>query len=154
MFRSVIKMAAMGCFVTAISATAASSSRNLQQEEANRKLVLDFVNAANPKQVNEFIDKNVADNYRQHNPGVADGKEGMRAFFKDMMERFPNQKARVVHVAADGDLVWLHAHLTMNSKDPGMSLVDIFRIENGKFVEHWDIMQPVPEKSANNNSMF
>lgn len=137
-------------FLAATAADADPHARNLQKEEANRKVVMEFFNAENL----ESRMKNVADNYKQHNPNVADGKQGVRAFFAEMGKRYPNMHARVVRVAADGDLVWVHAHLTKSPEDPGLALVDIFRVENGKLVEHWDIMQPVPENAANGNSMF
>jgi predicted SnoaL-like aldol condensation-catalyzing enzyme len=50
--------------------------------------------------------------------------------------------------------VALHSHLTRKPGDRGMAVVDIFRLENGKIVEHWDVVQEVPETSANNNTMF
>lgn len=138
--------------MTMFSATTseATPARDLQREEDNRRIVMEFFNT-------EDIDirlKNVAENYKQHNPNVADGRQGVRAFFTEMKRLHPQMKARVARVAADGDLVWVHAHLTQSPEDPGIALVDIFRVENGKIVEHWDIMQPVPEKAANANSMF
>ena len=53
-----------------------------------------------------------------------------------------------------GDLVWLHVHSTNGAGDRGRAIVDIFRVENGRIAEHWDVVQPVPEKSANGNTMF
>lgn len=96
----------------------------------------------------------MADDYRQHNPTVADGKAGVVAFFAEQFRLYPNSTARVARVAADGDLVWVHAHLTRFPGDPGIALVDIFRVRDGKLVEHWDVMQEVPATSANNNTMF
>ena len=62
--------------------------------------------------------------------------------------------ARIVRSAADGDLVWLHLNSTQNAQDRGEAIVDIFRVEDGRIVEHWDVIQPVPETSANENTMF
>lgn len=131
-------------------ANAHEAGRDLAREEANRKIVLAFFDTDD---IDERL-KNVADNYKQHNPLVADGKEGVRKFFTEMHKLYPTMKARVVHVAADGDLVWVHAHLTVSAQDPGSALVDIFRLENGKIVEHWDVIQPVPPTATNRNSMF
>lgn len=147
----VISLVAASLCLTACSAPRAESvSRDVQKEEANRKIVMEMFSA---KSVEE-ITKNMADDYKQHNPTVADGKKGAQDFFTDLLKRFPNQKARVIHVAADGDYVWVHAHLTMSPEDPGVALVDIWRLKDGKMVEHWDIMQPVPAKTASGNPMF
>lgn len=62
--------------------------------------------------------------------------------------------ARIVRSAADGDLVYLHVHATEHPGDRGEAVVDIFRVKDGKIVEHWDVIQPVPETSANRNTMF
>lgn len=124
--------------------------RNIAQEEANRAVVMKFATAPDV----ETAMKLIADDYKQHNPTVADGKAGVVAFFTDMKKRFPDTSLRVYKTAADGDLVWLHGHLKMSPEDPGFSLVDIFRVRDGKLVEHWDIMQPIPKESANTNSMF
>lgn len=56
--------------------------------------------------------------------------------------------------AADGDLVWLHVHSTNGEADRGRAVIDIFRVEDGKIVEHWDVIQGVPAESANDNTMF
>jgi predicted SnoaL-like aldol condensation-catalyzing enzyme len=52
------------------------------------------------------------------------------------------------------DLVWLHVHATNGAKDRGQAIIDIFRVKNGKIVEHWDVIQAVPETAANKNTMF
>ena len=56
--------------------------------------------------------------------------------------------------ATDGDLVFLHNHSTTSENDRGRAIVDIFRVKDRKIVEHWDVIQPVPEKAVNNNTMF
>lgn len=132
------------------TAQADAPGRDLAKEEANRKIVLEFFATDD---IDERL-KNVADDYKQHNPIVADGKAGVRKFFTDMYKLYPGMKARVVHVAAEGDLVWIHAHLTTSPQDPGSALVDIFRVVDGKIVEHWDVIQPVPPQATNRNSMF
>lgn len=141
---------AMGAMIVAVPTAEAKTAQQVQQEEANRKLVLSIFESNDP----EMIIGLMADDYKQHNPAVADGKAGAAVFFRDMFKKFPNSKAQVYRSAADGDLVWVHAHLVMDPKDPGIALVDIFRVKDGKLVEHWDIMQPVPAAAANSHSMF
>ena len=68
--------------------------------------------------------------------------------------RFPNQRGEIKRVIAEGDLVVLHVHSTRGDDAPGRAIIDIFRIENGKVVEHWDVIQDIPAQAANTNGMF
>src|ERR1044072_5096148 len=122
-----------------ISAANTKSADNLHTEAKNRELILSMFSAGSARVITDLM----ADDYRQHNPTVADGKAGAIEFFAEQFRLYPDAKARVVHVAADGDLVWAHAHIVRFPKDPGLALVDIFRIRDGKLVEHWDVIQNV-----------
>lgn len=92
--------------------------------------------------------------YRQHNSQAADGGEAFIAFVHRFTGAFPNFRLDVKRVVAEGDLVVMHSHLVREPGERGAAVVDIFRLEDGKIVEHWDVVQDVPEKAANNNSMF
>jgi predicted SnoaL-like aldol condensation-catalyzing enzyme len=93
--------------------------------------------------------------YRQHNPLIEDGMEGVRKFGAWITANHPDAHCEIKRVFADGDYVILHSHSHGLSDNPrGEAVVDIFRWEDGKVVEHWDVIQPVPEKAANNNTMF
>ena len=110
--------------------------------------------ALNQKKVDEAIDKYLAPPYTQHNPQVPDGIEGARAGLTGLLKQVPGWHYDFKRVLVDGDLVVIHSHVTTGSGDRGMAVADIFRAENGKFVEHWDVVQPVPESAANENTMF
>ena len=89
--------------------------------------------------------------YRQHNPRIEDGMEGL----KKSVAWLADARCEIKRVFADRDYVILHSHwhgLTDNPR--GEAVVDIFRLEDGKVVEHWDVIQPIPEASANGNTMF
>ncbi|NWJ24270.1 hypothetical protein BJG94_05970 [Rhizobium sp. Td3] len=133
---------------------AQTASRDLVQEEANRKLVIEFYDRFFNRHETEEAARVVADDYRQHNPEVPDGKAPFLSFFTGFFKDNPNSKARIVRSSTDGDLVWLHIHSTNGEKDNGQAVVDIFRVADGKIVEHWDVIQNVPETSANQNTMF
>lgn len=133
---------------------AQTATRDFAQEEANRKLVIEFYDTVFNK---HEVDKGAAvlvDSYKQHNPMVPDGKAPFVNYFTGFFKENPQSKARIVRSATDGDLVYLHIHSTENESDRGRAIVDIFRVTDGKITEHWDVIQPVPETAANNNTMF
>jgi predicted SnoaL-like aldol condensation-catalyzing enzyme len=93
--------------------------------------------------------------YRQHNPLIEDGMEGVKKFVAWIIANHPNARGEIKRIFADGDHVILHSHWHGLSDNPGgEAVVDIFRLEGGKVVEHWDVIQPIPETSANANTMF
>ena len=96
----------------------------------------------------------VGDEYIQHNPLVGDGAEPLIAYFEKMAREYPNKSIEFVRSIAEGDLVALHTHQIWPDGDEYVTM-DFFRFdENGKIVEHWDVMQTIPEKSENNNTMY
>ncbi len=93
--------------------------------------------------------------YRQHNPLIEDGEDGVRKFVAWIAATHPDAHGEIKRVFADGDYVILHSHWHGLSDSPrGEAVVDIFRLENNKMVEHWDVIQPIPEQAANSNTMF
>jgi predicted SnoaL-like aldol condensation-catalyzing enzyme len=97
----------------------------------------------------------LAPEYHQHNPAIPSGTEGLRETFTAFFQQFPQLVVDRKRVIAEGDLVAIHAHYRTSPEDRGQSVVDIFRVRaDGKIVEHWDVVQDVPETSANDNTMF
>jgi predicted SnoaL-like aldol condensation-catalyzing enzyme len=126
-----------------------------KKEDNNKKLVQDFYNLAlNEHKPAEAMKKYVGDKYIQHNPNVPNGPEPFINYFEGYFKQNPHSKNEIKKALADGDLVALHVLAKKDDKDPGSAIVDIFRVDKGKIVEHWDVIQPVPAKSANNNTMF
>ncbi|MCK1361750.1 nuclear transport factor 2 family protein [Bradyrhizobium sp. 199] len=124
------------------------------QEESNRKTVLDFYEKGlNQKDADAAL-AHVGDRYVQHNPNAADGAEGFRKFIGFLREKFPNSRSEIKRSLVDGDFVILHVHAVREPGSRGNAIVDIFKLENGKIVEHWDVVQPIAESPANNNTMF
>ena len=125
------------------------------QLEANKKIVREWNELAiNQRKPEEAVAKYLGPNYRQHNPGAGDGPEPFIKTVKRFAQIFPELRMEPKRIIAEGDLVVLHSHLILKPGDRGTAVVDIFRLENGKIVEHWDVLQEVPETSANNNTMF
>jgi predicted SnoaL-like aldol condensation-catalyzing enzyme len=127
------------------------------QEEANKKTVVDFYDKAINQKDFAAASVHLGDKYIQHNPLAADGPEGLKAFLEFAKTNLVTYKTEFKRVFADGDYVIVHAHAKANPADPadrGTAVMDIFRLEKGKVVEHWDVAQPVPEQAANTNTMF
>lgn len=102
----------------------------------------------------EAAEKYLDPDYIQHNPNVPTGRQPFIDFFVPFFAKNPEARSEIKRIAADGDLVFLHVHSKLKKTERGNAIVDIFRVANGKIVEHWDVIQPVPEKAANNNYMF
>ncbi|PEC81730.1 pyruvate kinase [Bacillus cereus] len=130
------------------------SKDNVTEKEKNKKMVVDFYNEVFNKHNIDIIPKYVSEDYKQHNPFVAYGRKAFMDFFKEDFVKNPNSSAEMKRVVAEGDTVALHVHSRTNSQDKGVAIVDIFRIKDGKIVEHWDVIQEIPNEAANNNTMF
>jgi predicted SnoaL-like aldol condensation-catalyzing enzyme len=87
-------------------------------------------------------------------PFAADGFDGLRNYVKWIAENYPNTRGEIKRVFAEGDYVLLHCHYAGFFGENGDAIVDIFRMEDGKVVEHWDVIQAIPKTSLNENTMF
>src|SRR5512135_2876969 len=125
------------------------------QLEANKKIIREWhALALEQRKPEEAVAKYLGAHHRQHNPGAANGGEPFIATVKWMAQTYPDFRMETKRIIAEGNYVVLHSHLILKPDDRGRAIVDIFRLENGKIVEHWDVVQEVPESSANNNTMF
>ena len=132
----------------------APCAASAQTPEANKKNVVEFYNKALNDKDFDAASKYLGSRYTQHNPVAADGPEGLKGFLGFLRDKFPNSRSEIKRVFADGDYVILHVHAVREPGTRGRAIIDIFKLENGKIVEHWDVAQDVPEKAANSNSMF
>ena len=122
----------------------------LEKNKSNAKAFYDLMfNQCKPR---EAIEQFVGDEYVQHNPHVADGKEAFIEYFERMAAEYPGKMSHFKRAVAEGNLVVLHCHQEWPG-DQDYAGIDIFRFdENGKIVEHWDNMEPIPARSEWKNT--
>lgn len=122
--------------------------------EQNKKNAIAFYKMAYEGDPKGAVLQYVGEEYIQHNPDVADGKQGFIDYFERMQNEYADKSIEFVRCIAEGDLVALHTHQTWPGNDEYVTM-DFFRFDrHGKICEHWDAIQQVPKESANPNKMY
>jgi predicted SnoaL-like aldol condensation-catalyzing enzyme len=125
--------------------------------ERNKNVVIDYYRTAFGGDPRKAVADHFGPRYTQHNPDAEDGPEAFIGFVTWLRGEFPGLRLDIKRVIAEGDMVVTHSHLDLDPGDPanpGRALADYFRLEDGKVVEHWDVIQDVPARAANGNGMF
>jgi predicted SnoaL-like aldol condensation-catalyzing enzyme len=121
--------------------------------ERNKEIVTKFYDLIINKKDFEAARPYIGKRYKQHNPLVKDYPEGLKEFIGFLKENYPEARSEIKRVIAEDDYVVLHVH-SIRTEKIERAIIEIFRLENGKIEEHWDVIQEIPEKSANPNGMF
>jgi predicted SnoaL-like aldol condensation-catalyzing enzyme len=124
------------------------------EEQANLERVLAVYREVLIPMDPDKVEQHLPPRYIQHSSLAEPGLDALKRWLTHVRKESPNAEQRIHRAFADGDHVIVHVHVVRWPGDPGLAVVDIFRCENGEIVEHWDVIQDVPVKSINPNSMF
>ena len=151
--RAVLLMAAAG-LVLPLGGPRVRATDEPQVEPA-KKVVIEFCEKAFNQKDFDAAKSYFGPQFVDHNPGApADGIEGMKRFLGFLRSKFPLASYEIKRVFAEGDYVIVHAHGVREPGTPGRAIVEIFRLDHGKIVEHWDVAQDIPEHSPNPHPFF
>lgn len=131
------------------------AAKSASATERNRKIVTAFFDLLyNQKKVRQAFETYVAPNYVQHNPLAPDGRDAAISALEPFFNGAPGLSYEIKRIIVDGDLAAVHSLVKFSPQDRGSAVVDIVRLKNGRIAEHWDVIQAIPEKSANPHPMF
>lgn len=123
--------------------------------ERNKKFVAEFYDVIINQKDFEKAKSYIGPRYKQHNPLVKDYPEGLEEFLAFLRREAPEAHSEIKQIFAEGDYVILHVHSLRKLNTRGRAIIEIFRLnEDGLIDEHWDVIQEIPEDSANPNTMF
>lgn len=124
------------------------------QEEANLALVIEMYHKVLIAMDSQAVDRYIAPDYVQHSSLAEPGVAALKSFLDKVRAQSPDARQTIHRAMVDGDMVAVHVHVERFPGDPGLAVVDIFRVAGGMIVEHWDVLQDVPAHPVNPLSMF
>jgi predicted SnoaL-like aldol condensation-catalyzing enzyme len=126
----------------------------MSQLEVNKQVVLAFWDKVVNQRDFDGAARYLGPTYLEHRADAPDGPVGLHVLINELRVRSPNGHSEVKRVFADGDFVILQVHVVHEPGTRGTAQVEIFRVENGRPVEHWDVEQPIAPSFANANGPF
>jgi predicted SnoaL-like aldol condensation-catalyzing enzyme len=140
--------------ITACSILYAVSGLAGSAQETNKQIVAQFYQKALNEKDFPAAESYLGAKYIQHNPLAQDGKDGLKNYIGYLKKTYPQSHSEIKRMIADGDYVVVHVNSVLEQGTKGRAIIDIFRLENNKICEHWDMIQPIPSEAANTNGMF
>ena len=120
----------------------------------NKDAAVSFLKMASTGKVREAYAKFVGPEFRHHNPYYEGSADSLMQSMEENARQNPNKSLEVKHVIAEGDYVAVHSHVRQNPDELGGAVVHLFRFEEDRIVELWDVGQPMPEDAQNQYGMF
>ncbi len=120
----------------------------------NKDAAVSFLEMASTGKVDEAYSKFVGDGFKHHNPYFEGSAEALHAAMKENAIQNPRKAIDVKRVIAEGEFVMVHFLVKHKPDELGAAVMQIFRFENGKIVEMWDLGQEIPEETPNQHGMF
>jgi predicted SnoaL-like aldol condensation-catalyzing enzyme len=124
------------------------------EEQRNLDLVLEMYREVLIRMDASKVDRYISPDYVQHSSLAPPGREALKEFLQMIRKESPDARTEIKRAFVDGDHVVCHVHVMRFPGDPGLAVVDIFRVAGNLIVEHWDVLMEVPAKPVNSNSLF
>lgn len=150
-FLKVLSQAALLSFAITTGGYSMAQDSTLTQSQANKQLLADFGAEVFGKKNFSKLSTFMHEDYIQHNPLVPQGANGFKSFFADWFKAVPDWEYKLTKIVSEGNTVWAYGvysgtqtgdwlGIPATNKHYAINAVDIFRIENGKLAEHWDVL--------------
>lgn len=120
----------------------------------NTEIAQSFLKTIMAGEIEEAFEKYISADFKHHNAYTPAGSEALKAGMKQSGSQFPQKIFEIKHLTSEGNIVMTHSLIKFNQDHPGVAVVHIFRIENGKIAELWDVGQLVPTDGLNQDGMF
>lgn len=120
----------------------------------NKEIVTMFTEEVFNKKNFAVISKFMKEDYKQHNPTVAQGRDGFVKFVNRFTSTFPDVHLYIKKIYEDGDVVVSHNLAVLKPGEVENIVFDVYRLENGMLTEHWDCIQHLTEEQMKNSEAF
>lgn len=124
------------------------------EHNSHKDAAISFMRLVGTGKVREAYDRHVGTNFRHHNAFFHGDRESLMKAMEENAQKNPNKVVDVKRTLEDGDYVAVHTHIRQNAQDRGGAAVHIYRFENDRIAELWDVGQAIPQNSPNEHGMF